>query len=492
MQITGSLNPWLRQCFTRLVAERTGLEVREDEELAFNTKIFARTKALKLPFPEAYYQLLESQTVESDQEWQHLAVLLTNPESFFFRDKRQLDLLKKHIIPELIQRKQQSKTIRVCSAGCSTGEEPYSLAILLKELIPNLEEWNLTILGVDINPVSVEKAKAGIYRAWSFRGVDASIQQQYFKPERDRYQIQPQIRQMLDFEVLNLVKDPFPHPHSRLREMDLILCRNVFIYFGKSAIAAVLNKVYQALQPAGCLLTGHAELHAQDVSQFQTRVFSEAIVYQRPDHPLSHLPLPALIKTSTPAKDSEKTTEIQSFSAGAIEPFQSSRLTEHELIQRAENLLRQKAYHLAVQQTEKALELNPGNAFIHHLMARILSELDDWEKAIDHCQQAIEIDHSALSSYYLLAGLFERQGKIRQAEQILKQVIQLDSGSIAAYVKLSQIYQQEGDRRQTVRMQELAFAALKPLAANRRIPELNHITVAELTANLESTLKSKR
>ncbi|HEY9666627.1 MAG TPA: CheR family methyltransferase, partial [Coleofasciculaceae cyanobacterium] len=167
------LNEELRRTFIRLIARYTGLEIRERDKAALSEKIILRMKTLKLKSPEDYYQLLNSSNPESYQEWQNFVTTLTNIESYFFRDQEQFLLLRNYIIPELIQRKQTSKTIRICSAGCSSGEEPYSLAILLKELLPDLEQWNVMILGVDINQDVLKKAKQGIYRPWSFRRVDA-------------------------------------------------------------------------------------------------------------------------------------------------------------------------------------------------------------------------------------------------------------------------------------------------------------------------------
>ncbi len=276
-----SLSEEIRQAFIRLISKHTGLEIRERDKTALSEKILLRMKYLKLRIPENYYQLLKSSTPESHQEWQELAILLTNIESYFFRDKDQFALLRNHILPELIQRKQNNKTIRICSAGCSSGEEPYSLAILLKELLADLEQWNLMILGIDINKDALQKAQKGIYRPWSFRRVDVEIVQRYFQVINNHYHIEPSIKQMVKFQSINLAKELFPCPNSELREFDLILCRNVFIYFESSAIANVLNKFYNALQPLGYLITGHAELYGQSLSQFQTKIFPESVVYQR-------------------------------------------------------------------------------------------------------------------------------------------------------------------------------------------------------------------
>lgn len=276
-----SLSEQLRHAFIRLIAKRTGLEIRERDKATLSEKIFLRMKYINLYLPEVYYQFLESLSPESHEEWQNLVMLLTNSESYFFRDRELFTLLQTHLLPELIQRNQNNKTLRICSAGCSSGEEPYSLAILLKELIPDLERWNLIILGIDINQEAIQKAKAGIYTPWSFRRVDAEIKQRYFQQINNQYHIDSSIKKMVKFQTLNLVKDSFTQLNSELRDMNLILCRNVFIYFESSAIAKVLEKFYYTLQTSGYLITGHAELYSQNLSQFQTQVFPESIVYQR-------------------------------------------------------------------------------------------------------------------------------------------------------------------------------------------------------------------
>jgi chemotaxis protein methyltransferase CheR len=282
------------QNFIQLIAKYTGLEIRERDKSGLREKILSRMKALKLESPDSYYKLLNYSTQESHQEWRNLAVLLTNIESYFFRDKDQFTLLKDYILPELIQRKKNSKTLRICSAGCSSGEEPYSLAILLKEIIPDLEQWNLMILGIDINQDALDKAKAGVYRPWSFRRVDVNIVQRYFQVKNNHYHLEPSIKQMVQFQPLNLINDLLPRSNSEFRELDLILCRNVFIYFEASAIGKVLNKFYNALQPLGYLITGHAELYGQNLSQFQTKVFPESVVYQRTADNAIDIPLVSL------------------------------------------------------------------------------------------------------------------------------------------------------------------------------------------------------
>ncbi|KOP23547.1 chemotaxis protein CheR [Hapalosiphon sp. MRB220] len=274
-----TLSVGLTKAFIRLIAKHTGIKIRERDQANLVQKIFLRMKALKILYPEIYYKILVSSTIYSYIEWQKFIAILTNTESYFFRDKGQFHLLQNKILPEIIKRKQTYKTIRICSAGCSTGDEPYSIAILLKELIPDLEEWHVIILGLDINKEALKKAKEGIYTAWSLRSVDAKIIQKYFINFNNNYYLDEQIKNMVDFQYTNLVKDLFIHPYSDFRDMDLVICRNVFIYFEPTVIAKIIDKFYQTLQPLGYLITGHTELCNQNMSNFNTKVFPESLVY---------------------------------------------------------------------------------------------------------------------------------------------------------------------------------------------------------------------
>ncbi|MEM1251028.1 MAG: protein-glutamate O-methyltransferase CheR [Cyanobacteria bacterium P01_H01_bin.21] len=299
-----SLSPELTQAFIQLVAKRTGITIRENDQKVFKEVIHARAKLIGLSSLEDYRQLLAIESYKSHQEWNSLAVEITNTESFFFRDKGQFKLLKDYIFPDLIKRKSDTKTIHIYSAGCSTGEEPYSIAMLLSTLISDIREWDLTILGIDINSAALEKARKGIYRLWSFRGVDPNIQKQFFKKTSEQYHISNDIKNMVKFQSGNLLDDSFANPFSTARGIDLILCRNVFIYFSNSAIETVLDKFYNALCPLGYLMVGHAELYSQNPSKFRTKMFDESIAYQRPGDaavaPRTNLPPIPFQKISNP------------------------------------------------------------------------------------------------------------------------------------------------------------------------------------------------
>jgi chemotaxis protein methyltransferase CheR len=515
---TKLLNNWIKTAFLRLIVEEMGLEIKKHDQASLDAKIFSRMKALKIFFPENYYQLLVSKTVESRQEWQNLVLLLTNSESFFFRDKGHFQLLENYIIPELIQRKQTDRTIRICSAGCSTGEEPYSLAILFKKLIPDLDQWNLLILGLDVNPLSLEKAKAGIYQPWSFRNVAPEIKEQYFKIINDKYHINSEIKQMLKFQTLNLVKDSYPNINSEMREMDLIICRNVFIYFEETAVSKVLEKFYHTLQSSGCLLTGHTELYAQNLSKFQSTLFPEGMIYQRLDS-TSSIPSQSKdqVEISVSEDIDEKFEEVRDQEISIIQSniqdskshfyisnlgfnpadtyppkanYDSSRNEndERNLLRSTEILMQKKAYNLAISQVEKALEINPKNFYSYYLTAQLSNYLNDPKKATFFCYKALEIDASSILPYFILVNIAEKQEAWLEVKKILKKIIYLEPESVAAYLKLSYIYQAENDIERTYKLQNAALNLLKKLPGNMEVFELDCLTVNQLILQLETTL----
>ena len=156
---------------------------------------------------------------------------LTIGETFFFRNDHQFGSLREHVIPDILQRDgsatSERKEFRVWSAGCATGEEPYSVAILLDQLLGQRSDWHVSILATDLNPEFLDRARQGCYRQWSFRQTDINLNREYFQPNGDSFQLIKRIRDRVRFVYLNLVKDVYPSPLTGTLGLDLILFRNV-------------------------------------------------------------------------------------------------------------------------------------------------------------------------------------------------------------------------------------------------------------------------
>ena len=181
-----------------------------------------------------------------------LASHLTIGETYFFREQRSLEVLEQKILPELLRaRGEGERRLRVWSAGCSTGEEAYSIAMLLDRLIPDPQAWNVTILATDINARSLSKAAAGVYGEWSFRGAPEWIKSRYFKPlDKVRFELQPRIRSRVTFVHLNLADDIYPSLLNNTNAMDVILCRNVLMYFTSHQVRKVIRNLRHAWSKA--------------------------------------------------------------------------------------------------------------------------------------------------------------------------------------------------------------------------------------------------
>nr|WP_290222297.1 CheR family methyltransferase [Trichocoleus desertorum] len=448
-------------------------------------------QTLKLSNLSQYYSLLEGSSPQSDREWQELVILLTTGESYLFRDQGQNNLLRNKILPEIIsyQRNlkiQQGKpkaSLKVWSAGCSTGEEAYSLAILINELLPRQDDWNITILGTDINSEVIQKAQQGIYSSWSFRVVNAELQKQHFSQTKLGWEIDTKIRQMVKFSAGNLIQDKFPNSLSNICDLDLILCRNVFIYFDAAAIATVLTKFHDSLRPGGYLMTGHAELCNQELSQFNAQILPESIIYQRPisaPSPQAKQPeQPRSLPSPEPTPQRSPVSPIPEKTQAAL--YQAA-------LKQAEKLVKEGAYVLALQATNQAIKHDPSSFEAYYLAAQAYANLGQYQKAQDCCQQAINLKASSVKPYYLLAKIAEEQGDIELAKSILRKIIYLDPKAIAAYLDLGSIYNQEGDFVRARKMRNTALDLLRQVSPHATIEYQEQLVASELILYIKKLL----
>lgn len=534
------MNEALIDRFIQLICRNTGLHIREEDKNTLSKKLWQRIKHLHISNPEDYYVLLEtlnkSKTPQgkpghwsTEQEWKELVCLLTTGESYFFRDQGQFTLLRTKILPQIITNKLKNsettgnhkKSLRVWSAGCSTGEEPYSLAILIKELISNLDNWEILVLGTDINYKAIEKAKQGIYNPWSFRLVDPHLQINYFQQQQNEWHIDNQIRQMVKLQQGNLLTDNFPDYNTEIREMDLILCRNVFVYFEHQAITTVVKKFYDTLIPGGYLMTAHTELYGQNMGEFQVDVLPESIIYQRRrNHPLEpsdsvqyeggkidlykryHSPHSQIFKSET-AKYAEKPTGLKEL----YHQSKSSKFNHHyapspiakqtetitnnlstsinqnsasNLMKEAELLFQEEAYAQAINKAEQVIASHSQNFAAHYLLAQAYANLGQHNKAVYYCQQAIEIDSLAIPPYHLLAHISEENQDLEKAKLFLKTIIYLAPSFVSAYLELAAIYEKEGNTQRAKKMLTTALELLKQLPSSAIVEHQSNVTVGEL------------
>lgn len=499
-----ALQPQLIDAFSRLIADHLGFHLREQSRSTFWQRVLQRVRALGLPSVEAYYHLLNvsHQSIVENPEWRELISLLSVTESYFFRDEGQFSLVKSHILPELIARKQklaamghpEGRSLKLWSAGCATGEEAYSLAILLKQLIPDYEDWTIAIVGTDINQTALLQAQRGIYSDWSFRSIQPDIQEQYFKYHYQGWRITTDVSKLVTFKLDNLVHCDHIEAQSSLSNIDLILCRNVFIYFDADAIARVLERFYCALSPGSYLMTGHTELHGQKYDRFKLKIFSESVVYQREIEtiPSSLKPLPKPNKNFSfrppifNKSDAEGSPGLKDLESSTTDINEGAILLEAAIVS-----LNHKDYTSAIAQAKRLItqDLYPLRAYC--LLAEAHANLGQYEKAMQACQQAFEYDPLAAEPIYLLAQIAQEQGDLESAKALLKRIIYLVPTSAFAYFELGCLYEQQGNLAKAQRNWQSSLNGLKNVSGETMIDGCRGLIAKELQGVIEQKMSQE-
>jgi chemotaxis protein methyltransferase CheR len=225
-----------------------------------------------------------------------LASHLSVGETYLFREKQSLGVFEEHILPKLLQsRRQNGRHLRIWSVGCSTGEEAYTIAILLDRLIPELKDWDITILATDFNPKFLRKAAQGVYGEWSFRYAPAWLRERYFVKRPDgSFEILPRIKKMVMFSYLNFADDVYPSLLNSTSAMDVIFCRNVLRYFTAHRARQVTGNFYHALAEGGWLIVSPTEASDSLLSSFTPVEFPGAFLFQKMVNAESHIQNPRM------------------------------------------------------------------------------------------------------------------------------------------------------------------------------------------------------
>ena len=441
---------------TQLAAQRIGLRIPDDAHDRCIGILRERARYLGYSALEDYRNFLAGN--RATEEWEELARAFTTSETFFFRDHGQFDLMRLRLLPELIERHRSDKTLRLWSAGCASGEEAYSLAMLMDMLLPEHDGWNILILGTDIDSEAIAKAQRGRYGRWSFRMFPPELQQRYFHTEsaiqnpQSVFILDERIRRMVTFRVSNLVKEPFPDLRSELHDMDMILCRNVFIYFVAAAVTAVAAKFAATLREGGYLLPAHTELIGHAAQELKSRLFVEGVVYQRRN--TSNADCGTLECGFRNAECGLKTTAPN-----------SALSTQHSAIRNPQSNTPQSAIgnpHSNVPPPAPVPATRNDEALLEQ--ARAHADRGEFDVAEQVCREALGVDPLAATPYFLLAQLAQVKGNSELAKECLNKAIYLDPRFAAAYLEQAALYERTGDmpRAQTLRHAALSIVRTMP------------------------------
>lgn len=424
----------------------TGLRVhngRRDEAIRTIDEVLANIHPLGM------HDLLVAlrTSVFNESLWQKFIQAITVGETYFYRDQGQFDALRMHILPQLIAEREKTgnRQLRLWSAGCASGEEPYSLAMLLHEVLPDIDAWNITILGTDINLAFLERARRGLYRASSFRNETPEyLQKRWFKATPKGYQLDQTIRDMVVFQPLNLASSQYPSADNFTLNMDVIVCRNVTIYFDPTTVIEIIGRLHQSLNELGNLIVGHSELSTTLYQNFQTQRYQQAIFYQK----------------AAPAKVKPR-----------VAPVTSSRVKSQPALRRVLASLPPAAPKL---KAPVAPADTPDNSLeIAWSQAKEAADCERWEEALEYLGQ-VETKHLFRPEFHYLRGLVHMAASnVDDALWAWRQALYCDPMFALAHYSLGDLYAHGGETTLAENHWHQAQAAIA------RLDPQNHLLFAE-------------
>ena len=264
--------------FCEFFYRKTGIMFDPQKKYFAERRIIDRMAALGCTTFREYFATIRFEA--AGQEMQRLVNQMTVNETYFFREDYQLKALVAGILPDLAARRRKGQPIRIWSVPCSSGEEPYSLAIYILENWADADRQDIEILASDIDSAILAAAAAGVYAERSLQRLSPDLIRRYFSRRRDNeYRISDDIRGSVDFSQGNVVDPRFM---QQFRAIDVIFCRNMLIYFDDQSRRETVEAMYDCLSPGGYICLGHSESMSRTSSLFQPRKYADSIIYQKP------------------------------------------------------------------------------------------------------------------------------------------------------------------------------------------------------------------
>jgi chemotaxis protein methyltransferase CheR len=357
-----------------------------------------------------------------------LASHLTIGETYFWREPQVFAALEESILPELIRsRGSGDRRLRIWCSGCSTGEEAYSLAIALRRALPDIDDWNISILATDVNPRMLRKAEAGAYGEWSFRNAPPWITERFFRPKKDgKREVIPEIWKMVSFAYLNLADGLFPSSLNDTSAMDIVFCRNVLMYFKPERARRIVESLGRSLVDGGWLMAGACEYSQLLFSGFASVQFPGAIVYRKSSHKIvptqeTHIPPPPRLPTPIPPPHKPRPPAAQY----RAPPKQPAEETPIAIVPSVRELADQGRLSEAMALCEAAIVVDKLDPRLRYLEATILQEMNREDEAIASLKRALYLDPDYLLAHFTLGNLALRSGDARTGRRCLKNALSL-------------------------------------------------------------------
>jgi chemotaxis protein methyltransferase CheR len=479
----------LIDAFSRFVEVNMGLSFPKERRSDLEKGLHAVCEQFGYDDQEAFARHLMPFGV-SKRHIEMLAVGLTIGETYFFREKNALDAFEHIVLSEAIRtRRGAARNLRIWSAGCAGGEEPYTIAMMLKMLLPDLKGWNITLLATDINPHFLEKAVKGVYTRWSFRDVPERIINRFFIKKGSEFEILPEIKEMVTFSYHNLMKGDYPSLLNNTNAMDVIFCRNVLMYFSPETIKIVARNFHRCLTDGGRLIVSQTELNDEYFMGYEKASHAGAMLFKKSDVKAdARAYIPEFTMQTTPRVAEIRPSAIGNKTGMAYTPTikEAGPVVAAEAIyESAGKAFEQGEYNRTEEILRILLQGSPDNTGALSLLARVCANQGRLDDAIRYIEAAIQTDNMNPGRHYLHAAILKEKGLKQEAMAALKKVVYLDADFAPAHFAMGNLAHGAGNRVEADRYFNNALLLLRKLGYDDMLPEFEGMTAGRLTDLIE-------
>jgi chemotaxis protein methyltransferase CheR len=485
LQHDESLEAWVIP-LCRLITERTGIVIHDHQISGLHDTVKKACQQFGYKDPNGFYNALFKNTGLSP-EIEFLVAEITVGESYFFRDPAQMVLLRDELLPEIISRKRlaQDLTLRIWSAGCSSGQELYTVAILLKELLPDMDRWTIHLLGTDISTKALAQANKAIYSTWSFRSSTPPAIKKYFTVVDNHYVVDNFLQKYAKFSYLNLSDDVYPSILTETYAMDLILCRNVLIYIEPAITLQIMSRFSECLVTEGVLLTGPSDHIDGSIPMFKRIQQSESAYYRKTEPIISLLPEPtvSLFSRSIRSEKDDRPSLKSNIKPLASLVSNAGLSSMHQLNERLSELLKLGRWHEVLLVVEQGINKFGLSGSLLQMKAKAQANLGQMKEAITSCELSLEKDPTDKSTYLIQGMVMMEQDSLPEAQTAFRKAIYLDHQFLEAHYQLALLLLRLGkDDLAMKSFHNVLVLAEKsdPTTDMENVPGMSHALFAEM------------
>ncbi len=479
------LTPEEFQLFRDWIHHHSGIFLEDSKVDSLRISLVTRATRFGFNDYKDYFRVLSN----DENEFKELMNLVTINETSFFRFPAQFEALRDRVIPEILDgRSIANKRFRIWSAGCSTGEEPYTISMTLRESALEALGYSMEVTGTDVSTQALDKARKGVYPDRAVNTLAVDVRQRWFEttPEGGHRPIK-RVRDLTQFHFHNLIKEPYPL--ALMSGWDVIFCRNVTIYFRMESTRRVVNNFYEALNPGGYLFIGHSETLTSISERFEPVEINGVFLYRKPQakrvfsfddivarRQQSGAARPGAFEGSRVRTREERERSVLGKSREEAKPARrpvaprpepapapsaiGSGAGVEELVATAHKRLEQARHEEALQLALDALRVEPNSLDAHVVAAFAFADLGQLDEAAAQASAALAVNPLAAPARYILGVISHQQGDISGALNEFKRTIYIDRDFVLAHFACANIHRQQGSLDDAAREYENTLRAL--------------------------------